>query len=292
MMPLGHARWRRFPHQVTPWIRAARLHRPTDLGLLCLPLLWGAWLATAGQPAPAILAALLLATVLLRGAAWKVHDMAAMGGSLPMGTRLATLPPPARHLLLAEILGATLLLLWLGWPTLLTVLVAVMLAGTFLWLRQRTFLGELLLAGAVATTVIAAHTAHGTLPDKAGWLTALASALWGSAFLTQHAALHLHQHARIGVKSITMLCGAADRYLVLALQLAALTALGLAAHQGGMGVFMTLGLLVGATLMAYQQWLMAPGSNAGIRRAWHLNLWLGLAIFCGIAFHFLCRCAP
>ncbi len=279
---------------IVPWLRLARLHRPADLGLLWLLGLWGIWLGSDGKPAPSAVILLLLALLLLRAFAWLVHDLAIARLTHPQHTllqMLRALPKSLRILAAAELALALPLLLLLGWPTLLIALSAAALGAAFLALRRSTFLGELLLALAFASATLAGFTATGTLPGKTAWLIYTAAVLWIGAALTQYAALHLQQHARLGIKSITMLFGSADRWLVALLQLFALAALWLAGQQEKLGVFMHIALAVGAALGLYQQYLMASAGDQGYRRAWLNNLWLGLALFCGIAFSYLCRCA-
>lgn len=277
-----------------PWLRLARLHRPADLGLLWLLGLWGLWLGSDGKPAPAALLLLLLALLALRALAWLAHDLAAALLAHPRHSAVEVLrgmPVPLRWLAGVELALAVVPLLLLGWPTLVIALSAAALGAVFLALRRLTFLGELLLALAFAATALGGYTATGALPGKTAWLVYTAAVLWIGAALIQYAALHLQQHARLGIKSITMLFGRADRWLVALLQLFALAALGLAGHQEKLGVFMHIALAVGAALGLYQQYLMASASDQGYRRAWHNNLWFGLALFCGIAFSYLCRCA-
>ncbi|GAB4302569.1 MAG: hypothetical protein Kow0096_24130 [Thiohalomonadaceae bacterium] len=277
-----------------PWLRLARLHRPADLGLLWLLGLWGLWLGSDGRPAVSALVLLLLALLALRALGWLVHDLAAALLAHPRHSAaevLRGLPMPLRWLAGGELLLALAPLLLLGWPTLVITLCATTLGMAFLVLRRRTFLGELLLALALACATLAGFTAGGALPGKTAWLVYTAAVLWSGAALIQYAALHLQQHVRFGIKSITMLFGRADRWLIALLQLFALAALGLAGHQEKLGTFMHLALAVGLALGLYQQYLMAGASETGYRRAWLNNLWFGLALFCGIAFSYLCRCA-
>lgn len=275
-----------------PWLRLARLHQPADLGLLWLLGLWGLWLGSDGRPAVPVLLLLLLALLALRALGWLVHDLAAARLAHPRHSAVEVLHGlPLRWLAGAELLLALSALLLLGWPTLATALCAAILGVAFLILRRRTFLGELLLALALACATLAGFTASGALPGKTAWLVYTAAVLWSGAALTQYAALHLQQHARLGIKSIAMLFDRADRRLSALLQLFALAALGLAGHQEKLGIFMHLALAVGLGLGLHQQYLMAGASEAGYRRAWLDNLWFGLALFCGIAFSYLCRCA-
>jgi len=276
-----------------PWLRLMRLHRPTDLGLLWLLGLWGLWLGSDGKPAAATLLLLLLALLALRALGWLVHDLVASLLAHPRHNVVEVLremPLSLRWLAGMELVLALLPLLLLGWQTLVVALCASTLGGAFLVLRRRTFLGELLLALALACATLAGFTASGVLPGKTAWLVYTAAVLWSGAALIQYAALHLQHHTRLGIKSITMLFGSADRWLIALLQFFALAALGLAGQQEKLGVFMHLALAVGAALGLYQQYLMAGANDRGYRRAWLNNLWFGLALFCGLAFSYLGRC--
>ncbi len=274
-----------------PQLQLLRLHRPVDLGLLLLTTLWGLWLGSNGTPAPLTVLLLLAAVLLARSAGWLLHDIGTVWLAHPTHTLrqvIGVLSPTLRLTLALTLLGAAGLLALLGRTTLLTVAVAALVALSCLPLRRRTFLGELVLSLALAAGTLAGFAAAGALFNKSAWLVYTAAVMWCGAYQTQYASLHLQQHARLGIKSISMLFGTADRWLIAALQLAALLALGLAGQQEKLGVFMHLALAVGAALATYQQWLMASGVEHDYRRAYNNNLWFGLALFCGIWFHYLC----
>ena len=160
------------------------------------------------------MAIVLLATLLLRCAAWLLLGLANAGQghagrSLP--ALLRALPRPLALALALTSLGALLLFAAAGWPTLITALGATALGMAYLWIRRQTFLGELVLALALAAGSIAGFTAAGAVPNKTAWLLYTAAVLWSTAYLTERAALHLQQHARLRINSLTMLFGASDR---------------------------------------------------------------------------------
>ncbi len=285
-------RLRQLGNRAKPWLRLLRLHHPADIALLWLLLLWGVWLGSGGKPAAATLLALALGSLLLRSAGWQVHDIVNAYYAHPkhsLRSVLRALPAPLRTALILELGGVLLLLGALGWQPLLAALIGAGTGLVYLWLRRRTFLGELLLALAIAGATVAGFSATGSAPNKSAWLIYTAAVLWVTACLTQYAALHVQQHARLGIRSLAMLFGPADRWLIASLQGSALFALYLAARQESFGIFMTLGLTTAAALGLYQQWLMHGGNDIGYRRAYLANIWFGIAVFCGIAFHFLCR---
>lgn len=274
-------------NRMRPWLGHSRLDRPADLGLLWLLGLWGLWLGGDGRPAPLAVLLLLLALLGLRTLAWLLHDLAAR----PFGAAAWREVPSAQRAVAAGALVLALgALLLLGWPTLALALGAVVFGVAFLALRRRSFLGELLLGLAVGTATLAGFTAAGALPGRTAWLVYTAAVVWSSAALTQYAVLQQEAHRRDGIKSVVMLFGGAERWLISLLQAFALVALWLAGQQEKLGIFITLGVLTAAALGVYQQVLMAGGTEAGYRRAWFNNLWFGLALFCGIAFAYLCRC--
>jgi len=256
--------------------------------LIGLPGLWGLWLGRGGTPDPGRLLLLLAALALLRALAWRVYAVA-QDRLLRPDLRA---PLPVRGVILRA-LAAFAVLLFSGGPVALFAASALGLGGLYLLLRRYSFLGELLLALALALAVPLGFAAGGgALSSKSAWLGYTAATLWASAVLMQHAALHLPAHIKLGVKSIAMLFGRADRWIIALLQLLALGAFALLGELEQSGIFMHIALAASLALVLYQQTLMAGASEKGNYRAWLNNLWLGLALLCGIAFPYLCACPP
>ena len=62
-------------------------------------------------------------------------------------------------------------------------------------------------------------------------------------------------------------------------------------RQSELGPFFISGLTAASALVIYQQLLLdRPKIQVGATTAYRMNIWLGIAIFCGILFHFFCLC--
>ena len=128
------------------------------------------------------------------------------------------------------------------------------------------------------------------MPDKTAGLLGVAAVLFIVAYRVQWAVLHLTQHVLEGDKSLAMLFGRSERLPIALLQFATLFALHMAGGQADFAPHYTVGLLAALGLSGYQQWLMAGGSRSRLYAAYLSNIWFAIAIFAGIAFHYLCLC--
>jgi len=275
-------------------VRLLHLHRPVDLGLLLLPALWGLWAAAEGAPAVGQLVPLLLLLAVVRSLLWLLHELAAAyhhrPGRLPRPAALLGALPPAARIPLLLLSGGTLLLLpALGAGVALLLLAAVTLLLLYRYLCRRTFLAEAFLALALALPVPAAVLATGAIPDKSTWLLYTAAALWAAGWRIQYSGLELVRHAREGVRSLAILFGRNDRWLVGVLQLLAIWSLWLGGSQAQWGPFYTLGLFTAVVVAGWQQWHLHAGAGSALEGAYRGNLWFGLAVTCGLVFHFLCQ---
>jgi len=270
-----------------------RWRQPTDLGILWILGLWGWQLGSQNSTALGSLPLLLLSLFILRTLAWLILDVVIAVLEHPQYSVfkiLAKLPVALRWFVVVLLFFCLVILLWLGWQALLIAAVAALLAGLFLYVRHYSFLGELLLALSLACVTLLGFAATGTPLGKTAWLIYTVAVLWLSACLMQYAALHLQEHIRLGINSITMLFGRADRWIIALLQALALISFGLLGQQEKLGMFMHIAIAVGFALGIYQQYLMAAASERGYRRAWRNNLWFGLALLCGLTFQALCLC--
>jgi 4-hydroxybenzoate polyprenyltransferase len=249
----------------------AGFNRFHDLPLLLGPLLWTAWFASAGAPRLPRLLALVLAVLLARSAALIAYA--------PEATDLRQLPPERRPLALLFGVGALCFGLPLGWAGLLVPAAWGALAGWFV-LRRRSYLSDPLLAVALALPAIMGWLTQGGAITKAGGLVVLAILLWLMA------ALIVSPAQRAGATLVLLVPGRAPLAAAV-LKLAALGALALAGRQEHLGIFFQLGLLAALGLALYQAW---TARRAHPPAAAVLEAWWGVAVFCGIAFHFLCAC--
>lgn len=292
-MNLPPALWRK---QVLRLLCLCRLHRPTDLVLLLLIGLWGSLLASQGSPQWAPMLALLFAATLVRCASWIAIDWCDARLAPDAGESFIAQGLVSRQLAL-RLFGSTLfiallLILPLGAPLLYLILAVPPLLVGLALIRSRFFLTQAWLGLCIAWMLPLAHAAQGSWPDKSGWLMFTAAALWATAFTTLYAIPRHDYEARLGVRSLAQLFGEQSASFVLLMQGAAIFTLWLAGQTAPLGLFYTLGLLVAVALLPWQHWLLISSPRRGALRAYHQQIWSGIAIACGILFHFLCLCTP
>lgn len=281
-------------NQLLRYAYACRLHRPADLILFLLPGLWASLLAANGSPDWSVLLTLLLAATLIRCAAWVFNDW--------MDTRLLPEAPESRlgqgeislreeQWLLASLVGvALILLLFLPTRLLYYALPVPLLLAAYPFLKIRTPLIQPYLGLCYAWLVPMAYAAQGASPDKATWLLFTATLLWASAFTTLHALPRRHIEQPLGIRSLAQMFDINSWLFIMIMQLSAIFSLWLAGSQMKLGIFFSLGLVVTALLLPYQLWLQFSNSAKGPMRSYHNQIWSGIAILCGIAFHYLCVC--
>lgn len=274
----------------------SRLHRPADLALLLLPAGWASVLAADGTPDAASLIALLLAATLMRCAAW-VFDDWMESRLLPEGTDsyYAKEFITKRELkwLLISLLTASLLLL-LPLPTLLYyyALPVPLLLVAYPYLKTRMLLTQPYLGLCYAWVIPLAYASQGSHPDKAGWLLFTATLFWASAFAMLYAMPRREYELQVGIRSLAHLFAENSWLFVMAMQISTVFTLWLVGQQMQLGLFFGLGLIVVLLLVPYQLWLLFSHPELGPRRSYHNQIWSGIAILCGITFHYLCTCNP
>lgn len=292
----------RFPHhpplaawsrQLARYFYLCRLNHPTDLALLLLPGVWAALLAADGAPRWGSVTLLLLAATLVRSAAWVFNDW--------MESRLLPEAPESflargvvsvkeeRWVLGLLLGGALLLLLPLPGQLLYYAWAAPLLLAAYPFLKTRLLLTQPYLGLCYAWLVPLAYAAQGVMPGKSAWLLFVATLLWASAFTTLYALPRRSYEQRVGIRSLAQLFGNDSWLFITVLQLSAISSLWLAGRQAAPGIFFGLGLLVAVLLIPYQLWLLFSHPLQGPLRSYRSQVWSGLAILCGIGFHYLCR---
>lgn len=278
------------------FLRTAHLQQPFDLPLLLLPGLWASWSASQGSPSWGGLAWLLALLLSLRSALLMIRDLLpALRDPIP--------DTPAKWLAAWQGLPQQMRL---GVPALLAVVLSLaafggrpawamlaglgLVAGVYEYLRRRTYLGEMLLALGLALSVPAAYLSQGAAPDKLAGLLTVATILYVVVYRVQWIVLHLSRHVLDGEKNLAMLFGASERLPIALIQGTLLFTLYLAGRLESFGPHYAVGLGVALAVMAYQQWLMRHGTRAYLYAAYLYNSWLALAVFGGIALHYLCAC--
>jgi 4-hydroxybenzoate polyprenyltransferase len=256
--------------------------------------LWALWLSSNGRPDEHVFLVFVLGTVLTRSAGCAMNDYAdrkfdahvARTRNRPLVTGEID---PIEALALCFALGmiALGLVLTLDKKTQLLALIGGGLLLTYPFMKRFFPLPQFYLGAAFTWGVPMAYTAHTGEVPRLGWLLFLAGLLWTMAYDTMYAMVDREDDRKIGIRSSAILFGDADRFIIGVMQLMVLFALWLAGRELKLGLWYGLGLAVAAVFALYQQFLIRARKPEDCFKAFLNNNYFGMAIFVGIALHYL-----
>jgi len=271
-----------------------RLDKPIGIWLLLWPVLWALWLSSNGRPDEHVFLVFVLGTVLTRSAGCAINDFAdrkfdghvARTRNRPLVTGEID-PIEAVGLCFALCMIALGLVLTLDKKTQALALVGGVLLLTYPFMKRFFPLPQFYLGAAFTWGVPMAYMAHTGEVPRIGWLLFIAGLMWTMAYDTMYAMVDREDDRKIGIRSSAILFGDADRFIVGVLQLMVLLALWLAGRELKLGMWYGLGLAVAAVFALYQQFLIRDRAPAECFKAFLNNNYFGMAIFIGIALHYL-----
>ena len=285
----------RFP-KVPDFIALARLDRPIGIYLLLWPTLWGLWFAAEGWPGWHLFLVFSLGVVLTRSAGCVVNDIA--DREFDIHVRRTTGRPLAQKKISVEeavifncvlLFLALLLVLTTNIMTVALAMIAAIIAGIYPLMKRYTYLPQVVLGIAFSMGIPMAFSAYrGEIPNLA-WLLAVANIVWTVAYDTEYAMVDRDDDLRLGLRSTAILFGEMDKMMIGVLQALFLFTMYLAGRTVEAGPFFYLGLTVAAALIAWQHYLIRDRDRNQCLSAFLNNHWVGLAIFAGIALHYLAR---
>ena len=273
-----------------------RLDRPIGIWLLLWPTLWALWIASAGHPQRRLLAIFVAGTLLMRSAGCIINDLADRNidphvkrtRNRPLAFRVVS-PAEALVLFVLLILGALALVLQLNTLTLRLAVVGALLTVSYPLLKRFFPLPQLYLGLCFGWAVPMAFAATlGTVP-RLGWLILVAAVLWAGVYDTMYAMVDRDDDLRIGVQSSAILFGDMDRLMIAAMQLMVLYTLLLVGRELHFGSGYRVGLVAGACLFVWQQWLIRRRDREGCLQAFQNNNYFGMAIFIGLLLQYSTR---
>jgi 4-hydroxybenzoate polyprenyltransferase len=271
-----------------------RLNRPIGIFLLLWPALWALMIAGDGRPPPQIVLIFIVGVILMRSAGCVINDFAdreidrfvTRTRNRPL-TAGRVRPWEAKLLFILLCLAAFALVLLLNTLTVMLSVVAVLLAGTYPFMKRVTHLPQVYLGAAFGWAVPMAFAAvTGSVPTL-GWLMFTATVLWATVYDTMYAMVDRDDDIVLGLKSTAILFGDADRQILGVLQVMLMICLVMIGHQAGLGWFYYGSLLIAALLALYQQGLIRYREREGCFRAFLNNNWFGAVIFTGILLDYL-----
>jgi 4-hydroxybenzoate polyprenyltransferase len=276
-----------------------RLDRPIGIFLLLWPALWALLIAGDGRPPPEIMLIFIAGVILMRSAGCVINDFAdreidryvTRTRNRPL-TAGRVSPREAKLLFIVLCLAAFALVLLLNRLTILLSVVAVLLAGTYPFMKRLTHLPQVYLGAAFGWAVPMAFAAvTGSVPPLA-WLLFTATVVWATIYDTLYAMVDRDDDIVLGVKSTAILFGDADRQILGVLQVMLLFCLVMVGHQAGLGWYYYGSLGVAALLALYQQGLIRYREREACFRAFLNNNWFGAVIFAGMLLDYLLAARP
>lgn len=285
--------------KVNAYWRLMRFDKPIGIFLLLWPGLWALWLAGQGHPDVGVVIVIVLGTLLMRAAGCVINDYADRDFDPHVErTRLRPIaagevsPREALWLFVALCLVALALVLTMNPLTIALAVPGAFLAASYPFMKRYTHLPQAYLGIAFGWAVPMSFAAQlGYIPGLA-WELFAATVIWALIYDTMYAMVDRDDDLKIGVKSTAILFGRHDRLIIGLLQLSMLALLADVGRRAGLGLVFGGGLLAGAGLFVYQQWVIRDRERPQCFRAFLNNHWFGAAVFAGIALDYLLLPSP
>ena len=289
--PFAH----RLARRLQEYALLARFDRPIGTWLLLWPTLWALWIAGRGRPDPHVLIVFVLGVIVMRAAGCIINDFADRNidphvkrtRDRPLAARRVS-PAEALALFAVLMLSALVLVSRLNRLTIELAVVGAALTASYPFVKRFFPLPQLYLGMSFGgwSIPMAFAAELGTVP-KAAWVMYIAAVLWAVVYDTLYAMVDRDDDRKIGIQSSALLFADLDRLLVGVLQGLMLIALVLAGRELKLGGWYAAGLWIAAVLFVYQQWLVRRRAPAACLRAFLNNNYVGMAIFIGVALHYV-----
>lgn len=274
---------------VGPYWRLMRFDKPVGTLLVLWPVLWGLWLAAEGFPSIPLLIIFSLGAITMRAAGCAINDYADRNFDAHIertkNRPLATGELQAKHALICFfcLLGFAFFLVLLTNKLVIGLsFVAVILAALYPFLKRWTHLPQIWLGLAMNWGLVMAFAAQAEYLVPGIGVFYCAAICWTVAYDTFYAMVDREEDLKIGVKSIAILFGEQDKFMIGVLQLLTLSALYIGGQRFELGGAYFWALLPVAALFAYQQWLAKDRSREGCFAAFMNNRWIGPLVLIAI----------
>jgi len=271
-----------------------RLNRPIGIFLLLWPTLWGLWIASEGFPNTKILVVFLFGVFLMRSAGCILNDIidkdfdkfVARTQNRPLASdKLSSIE--AFIVAISLIFIAFLLVLTTNTLTVQLSFVAIILAGTYPFLKRHTYLPQFFLGLTFGWSIPMAFAATTNSIPKIAWLLLIANILWTVVYDTIYAMIDREDDLKIGIKSTAILFDDADRFIIGLIQSLVLIALIVIGQQASLSTIYYFSLIIGGCLFLYQLYLIRNRDQKKCMQAFLNNNWFGLVVFIGLFINYL-----
>ena len=271
-----------------------RLNRPIGIFLLLWPALWGLWIASEGFPNTKILVVFIFGVFLMRSAGCILNDIidkdfdkfVARTQNRPLASdKLSSIE--AFIVAISLIFIAFLLVLTTNTLTVQLSFVAIILAGTYPFLKRHTYLPQFFLGLTFGWSIPMAFAATTNSIPKIAWLLLIANILWTVVYDTIYAMIDREDDLKIGIKSTAILFDDADRFIIGLIQSLVLIALIVIGQQASLNTIYYFSLIIGGCLFLYQLYLIRNRDPKKCMQAFLNNNWFGLVVFIGLFINYL-----
>ena len=271
-----------------------RLNRPIGIFLLLWPTLWGLWIASEGFPNTKILVVFLFGIFLMRSAGCILNDIidkdfdkfVARTQNRPLASdKLSSIE--AFIVAISLIFIAFLLVLTTNTLTVQLSFVAIILAGTYPFLKRHTYLPQFFLGLTFGWSIPMAFAATTNSIPKIAWLLLIANILWAVVYDTIYAMIDREDDLKIGIKSTAILFDDADIFIIGLIQSLVLIALIVIGQQASLNTIYYFSLIIGGCLFLYQLYLIRNRDPKKCMQAFLNNNWFGLVVFIGLFINYL-----
>ena len=271
-----------------------RLNRPIGIFLLLWPTLWGLWIASEGFPNTKILVVFLFGVFLMRSAGCILNDIidkdfdkfVARTQNRPLASdKLSSIE--AFIVAISLIFIAFLLVLTTNTLTVQLSFVAIILAGTYPFLKRHTYLPQFFLGLTFGWSIPMAFAATTNSIPKIAWLLLIANILWAVVYDTIYAMIDREDDLKIGIKSTAILFDDADRFIIGLIQSLVLIALIVIGQQASLNTIYYFSLIIGGCLFLYQLYLIRNRDPKKCMQAFLNNNRFGLVVFIGLFINYL-----
>ena len=279
-----------------------RFDKPIGIYLVLWPTLWGLFFAAEGFPKAHLLIIFTLGCILMRAAGCVINDFADRNFDKHVSrtkdrplTSGRVSEKEALLLFTGLCLAAFILVLFTNKLTILLSVAALFLAIIYPFTKRFISLPQAWLGIAFGWGIPMAFAAQLNLSTFTAipitaWKFLLANICWAIAYDTMYAMVDKEDDIKVGIKSSAILFAKYDRLIIGILQIATLivlidliTDLG---HDWLSAKYYFFGLLIAASFMLYQQYLIKNRDTELCFKAFLNNHWTGLSVLIGIILHF------